>query len=127
MSGIDFLADTNALIYLLDGNGCMKPYLQKSLALSVISEMELLSFHGITENEEYRIKGLIGACSVLPITESVKSRAIFLRKKYRTKLPDAIVAATAIENGLPLLTADKGFRQIADLNLILIEPTDAEK
>ena len=27
MNGIDFLADTNALIYLLGGNSCMTPYL----------------------------------------------------------------------------------------------------
>ena len=31
MSGIDYLADTNALIYLLNGNPCMKPYLQEKL------------------------------------------------------------------------------------------------
>lgn len=38
------------------------------------------------------------------------------------KLPDAIIAATAIKNRVPLLTADKGFRQIAELDLILLEP-----
>ncbi len=40
MSGIDYLADTNALIYLLNGNPCMKPYLQEKLHYSLISEME---------------------------------------------------------------------------------------
>ncbi|MBQ9620289.1 MAG: hypothetical protein IJR44_07350 [Neisseriaceae bacterium] len=38
------------------------------------------------------------------------------------KLPDAIIAATVIKNRVPLLTADKGFRQIAELDLILLEP-----
>ena len=28
MNGTDFLADTNALIYLLDGNSCMSPFFQ---------------------------------------------------------------------------------------------------
>ncbi|MDD6487266.1 MAG: hypothetical protein PUF61_10010 [Spirochaetales bacterium] len=51
MNGIDFLADTNALIYLLAGNSCMSPYLQKNLSFSVISEMELLSYSGITQQE----------------------------------------------------------------------------
>lgn len=32
MNGIDFVADTNALIYLLNGNSCMASYLDKSLA-----------------------------------------------------------------------------------------------
>ena len=56
MNGIDLLADTNALIYLLDGNPCMSPFLQNKLAFSIISEMELLSFSGITESEENNIK-----------------------------------------------------------------------
>ena len=36
MNGIDFLADTNALIYLLNGDSCMFPYLEKNLAISII-------------------------------------------------------------------------------------------
>lgn len=52
MNGINFIADTNALIYLLDGNSCMTPFLQKNLSFSVISEMELLSYSGITQQEE---------------------------------------------------------------------------
>ena len=36
--------------------------------------------------------------------------------------PDAIVAASAIVNNLPLITADKGFNQIEELNLKLIVP-----
>ena len=127
MTGLDFVADTNALIYLLDGNQCMKPYLQKKLALSVISEMEMLSFSGITEVDERRIKAMLADCSILPLNESVKNEAVFLRKKYKIKLPDAIVAATAIKSSIPLITADKGFRQIGELDLVLIEPIIARK
>ena len=36
MNGADFVADTNALLYLLCGNGCMRPYLSKRLGVSVI-------------------------------------------------------------------------------------------
>ena len=38
MNGINFVADTNALIYLLNGNTCMTPYLDKNLSYSVISD-----------------------------------------------------------------------------------------
>jgi len=44
-----------------------------------------------------------------------------LRKKYSIKLPDAIVASTSIVYGLPLVTADKAFSKIKELDLILIE------
>ena len=122
MNGIDFVADTNALIYLLNGNSCMLPFLNKSLAFSVISEMELLSFSGITEEEENNIKALLNECEEISLLKDVKEKAIELRRKYKTKLPDAIVAASAIVNNLPLITADKGFNQIQELKLQLIVP-----
>lgn len=47
---------------------------------------------------------------------------LFYRKHYKIKLPDAIIAATAIVNQIPLITADKVFEQIKELNLVLITP-----
>ncbi|MBQ7626384.1 MAG: hypothetical protein IJS87_04945 [Rhodocyclaceae bacterium] len=41
MNGADFVADTNALLYLLCGNACMRPYWSKRLGVSVISEILL--------------------------------------------------------------------------------------
>jgi hypothetical protein len=122
MNGIDYMADTNALIYLLSGDSCMKSYLANYIGLSVISEIELLSFPGITSFEEQQIRSFIKDCTVLFLTENVKNKTIALRRSYKIKLPDAIIAATAIENNLQLITADKGFKQIAELDLALIEP-----
>lgn len=122
MNGINFLADTNALIYLLNGNSCMNPYLQKTLAFSVISEMELLSYSGITETEGNCIKSLLNDCEEISLTSEIKNKTIELRKKYKIKLPDAIVAASAIIKKIPLITADKGFKQITELDLELIVP-----
>ena len=122
MNGIDYIADTNALLYLLSGNPCMKPYLSSYIGLSVISEMELLSFSGITSFEEERIRSLIQDCLVLFLTENVKNKTIALRRAYKIKLPDAIIAATAIENKLQLITADKGLKRVSELNLLLIKP-----
>jgi len=122
MNGIDLLADTNALIYLLNGNPCMSPFLQNKLEFSIISEMELLSFSGITESEENNIKSLLLDCNEINISDEIKEKTIEIRKKYKIKLPDAIVAASAIVNNIPLITADKGFNQIKELNLKLIVP-----
>lgn len=52
MNGIDYIADTNAIIYLLSGNLCMKPYISNRLGISIISEMEILSFSGMTDADE---------------------------------------------------------------------------
>ena len=122
MNGTNFLADTNALIYLLNGNQCMSNYLQKNLYVSVISEMELLSYSGITPDEEMHIKSFLNDCNEVTLTNEIKDKTIEIRKKYKTKLPDAIIAASAIVKNIPLITADKGFCQISNLTLELIVP-----
>lgn len=94
----------------------------QKLIYSVISEMELLSYSGITELEENSIKSLLADCEEIALSTEIKEKTIELRKKYRTKLPDAIVAASAIVKGVPLITADKGFNQIEELNLEMIVP-----
>ena len=123
MNGVEFLADTNAMIYLLVGNDCMRPYLSKKLGVSFISELELFSFSELTEGEEVNIRNLLKECTVFPLDSDIKEEVISLRKKYRIKLPDAIIAATAIEKGLRLLTADKGFEKIEELQLEALSPT----
>lgn len=122
MSGINFVADTNALIYLLNGNPCMTPYLDKNLSYSIISEMELLSYSGLSESEENSIKSFLRNCQEIALSNEIKEKTIELRKKYRTKLPDVIVAASAIVKKMPLITADKGFNQITELKLEMIVP-----
>lgn len=122
MNGIDLLLDTNALLYLLRGYACMQPYLSKQFGISIISEMELLSFAQNSEEDEQNIQSLIQDCVVFALNNAVKNQTISIRKKYGIKLPDAIIAATAIENKLPLLTADKGFKRVSELNLNLLEP-----
>ena len=60
-------------------------------------------------------------CSIIPFTNKIKARAILIKRQIKIPLPDAIIGATAIEEGLTLVTADKGFRRIKELQLILIE------
>lgn len=122
MSGIDFIADTNAIIYLLSGKPYMKQYEEARLGVSVITEMELLSFPRVTPTELSNLKALLSDCIIFPLNNTVKSRAIHIRRTYGTKLPDSIVAATSLECAVPLITADKGFKKITELKLQLLEP-----
>lgn len=122
MNGIDFIADTNAIIYLLSGKPYMRPYSDARLGVSVITEMELLSFPRITPDELKNLRSLLSDCTVLSLDTAIKERAILVRRTYGTKLPDSIVAASALKSGIPLITADKGFCKIAELDLRLLEP-----
>ncbi len=122
MNGSEYLADTNAVIYLLSGNDCMRPFLGKRLAVSVISMMELLSFAEITSDEEKTIRSFLSNCELLQLSDDVRERAIYLRRQYRLKLPDAIIAATAITYDLPLLTADVGIFKVKELKREKLQP-----
>ncbi|MBQ9069560.1 MAG: type II toxin-antitoxin system VapC family toxin, partial [Eggerthellaceae bacterium] len=109
MSGTDYIADTNALINLLSGDSCMEPFLDSRFGVSVISEMELLSYPGISVEEEKSIRELLDDCIILPLDDMVKDRVVELRRAYKVKLSDAIIAATALLQERPLLTADSDF------------------
>jgi predicted nucleic acid-binding protein len=53
------------------------------------------------------------------IDEEIISKTIELRQQYKTQLPDAIIAASALVNGLILITRNsKDFEQITDLQVI---------
>jgi len=58
-------------------------------------------------------------CKVIYINHEIKEETIKLRKHYGNKLPDCIIAATSIYLDLPLITADKEFRKMEELNLLL--------
>lgn len=122
MSGIDFCVDTNFAIYHLSGHACVQPYATASLAISVVTELELLSKPGMSSEEAGAAALFLETCELFDLTPPIKVMVIALRQKHRLKLPDAIVAATACWLGVPLLTADKEFARITELDLILLNP-----
>lgn len=118
---IDFIADTNFLIYTHEGNEIIKPFLEYNFGISFISEVELLGFKGINKTEETKLKQLIKDCYEIDWNLKIKEQTIKIKQKYNIKLPDAIIAATALCYDIPLVTADRGFIKIEGLDLILIE------
>lgn len=121
MSGISFVADTNFLLYVLEGREEVDPFLDYRCAVSIISEIELLRWHKITSQDEQKIVTLLESCMMVELSVNIKSKAIWLRKLYKLKTADAIVVATAIILDLPLLTADKSLAKIEQVQLILID------
>ena len=122
MSGKKYLLDTNAVLYYLAGNECMRPYIKKDFSVSVITEMELLSFPKITNAEEKKIRLFLDGCEIIPLNLEIKDKTIELRRKYASKLPDSVIAATAIEKKLTLVTADVGFKKMGKIKVDIITP-----
>lgn len=121
MSGIDFLADTNFLIFTSQGNSIVEPFLDYNIGISFISEMELLGVFNIYKIQKSNMQSIIDECFVIDMSTEIKKKAIQLKQKYKIKLPDAIIAATAIELAVPFITADADFKVIKELDLLFLE------
>ena len=122
MSGNSLLLDTNTVLYLLAGDETLANFLNgKILFISVISELELLSFKKLTQKEATTIKTFLSELKIENITEEIKTHTIKIRKSTNLKLPDAIIATTSISLNIPLVTSDKQISSVEGLNVILYE------
>lgn len=68
------------------------------------------------------MKSFLKECIILDINKPIKEEVVSLRVKYKVKLPDSIIVATAKYLDLPLITADTGFKKFEnELNLVFYE------
>lgn len=74
--------------------------------------MELLGFPGIKKDEDALIRARLAQFVYIGISPAVEDRAIELRRIRRVKLPDAVIAATALCHGLELLTLDSDLQSV---------------
>lgn len=109
------LLDTNVVLYYL-GNRLTNPLPIGKYLVSVITEMELLSYPSMSESEEIIVRDFLTKITVVGLDNNIKELAIAFRKNYRLKLPDAIVAATAKSVNANLLTNDLKLRSLTEIN-----------
>lgn len=122
MNGNNLFLDTNIIIYFLSGDNTLTDLLEgKSIFISVITKLELLSFQEMSSRDQQRIEKFISECSVVDLNIDVQEAAIRIRKKYKLKLPDSIVVASAQYVDLPLISADKSLRSIKEGSIVYYE------
>jgi predicted nucleic acid-binding protein len=119
-----YLFDSNILIYHLNGhlNQRAGDLITEALtgvgAYSIISKIELLGFNQ-SANEESKARLLLSRLQEFPLTEIIVEQTIQIRKVRKIKLPDAVIAATAIVHQLPIVTRNTSdFSSIVGLNCI---------
>lgn len=118
-----YLLDTNTIIDFLNSK---LPFNANQLLfslepkISVITQIELFSSSKISDTELKELNNFIEIVHIFDkIDIEVISISIDLRKKYKIKLPDAIIAATAISNNLILITRNtKDFENISEIKTI---------
>ena len=100
------LLDSNILIYAANGEhpGLDAILDRTDLAVASVTRIETLGFHRLAEVEQRWLEVAFGRMKILLLDDVVTARAILLRQERKMGLADAIIAATALAHGLPLVT-----------------------
>jgi predicted nucleic acid-binding protein len=112
MSGSRYFLDTNAIIQLLAGNQGILTVLNQAeyVATSVICELEFLAFPDLSDDDKElfeQLKVQIRVTDVRSGDTQLKQKILELRTEKKMKIPDAIIAASAMQSDCVLLTADR--------------------
>ncbi len=123
--------DTNTVIYYLQQQ--FSPSAEKFMdklvnearpVISSITEIELLCWKTATEKDLEVLHNFIDDALVIELEQPIKYKTADIRKKHKIKLPDAIIAATALVYELTLVSRNiSDFKNIEGLQLI--NPWDA--
>lgn len=121
-----YLFDSNILIYHLNGvlNEKGTEILEEGLigegAYSIISKIELLGFQQ-SQFSETKARELLNYLIEIPLNSEIAEQTIQIRKAHKIKLPDAIIAATALISRIKLVTRNSSdFSKIS--GLVLVNP-----
>jgi tRNA(fMet)-specific endonuclease VapC len=123
MSGERYLLDTNAVISLLGGNKALAERLEQAdwIGISIISQLEFLVFPELSKEDKGLFEAFAARVEVVGLTASQRellSQITELRRTRKLKLPDAIIAGTALYHNATLITEDGHFSAVPDLNVL---------
>lgn len=124
------LFDTDILIWVQRGSTKAAELINRAhrRCISIVSAMELLQAAG-NKGQHRIIKNFLRDLQfeTLPLTENIGHRALVYVEEYSLSsgllAADAMIAATAAENSVPLCTSNqKPFKAIRDLELRVFKP-----
>ncbi len=106
-----FLLDTNTIIYYLKGDLPPKGMHELSEiidleppSISIITKIEILGFKTDNLKEKKLTSQFVNGCFIFNLNNQIVNHTIQLRQNYKIKIPDAIIAATAIVSNMILIT-----------------------
>lgn len=120
MNGTKVVFDTNALIHFFNGNVLLQKYIPSDLCISVVTFIGFLSFPYITQQQKNLLFDFVQDADLINLefhNDAFIQQIVSVRSMYKIKLPDAIIAATAIFKDATLVTNDKDFAKISLLKV----------
>ena len=111
---INYLFDTNTVIDFLAGNFPESATIwaenaveNNEVAVSIINKIEVLGFNA-SATEMVLLTEFIDAVVVLALSDDIANKTIEIRKLRKIKLPDAVIASTALIHDLTLVSRNDG-------------------
>jgi predicted nucleic acid-binding protein len=118
------LADSNTIIDYVGNRlpeqaaSWLDSHLNKGFSVSIISKIEVLGFNA-EKDDLFQLTSFIQLGKLIELDNLIADKTIELRRKKKIKLPDAIIAASAIIHELALVTHNRtDFKNIDGLVLI---------
>lgn len=122
--GMNMLVDSNVIIDYVSNRIPEKSakqldnYFNSNFSVSIISKIEVLGFNTL-DYEMEQLESFIQLSSIVYIDEAVADKTIEIRRMKRIKLPDAIIAATALVQNCILLSHNTtDFNKIEGLQVL---------
>src|SRR3989344_4994512 len=122
-----YTLDTNAVIYYLSEDARVAAVITEArerqgiLYVPTVVRLELLSKSDITKDEYMAVTSFLAQCRLVHLDNAIADIAADVRRLYKIKTPDSIVAATALFTGSTLLTRNvRDFKRVADLRVEMI-------
>ena len=116
------IADSNIIIYAAQrrtDTGWRQLLRDYQVAASIVSLVEALGYQNLPDEERLTLEEIFRIIDVLPLTREIADRAAKLRQQRRMGLGDAIIAATALDHNMTLMTRNtRDFRWITNLRLL---------
>ena len=123
--GKRYLLDSNTVIDYIAGlysdkaTQWLNQIIDDEIVVSVITKIEVLSFDPDKDDNYPLLVDFFEASTILALSDSIVNKTIQMRQKQKSKLPDSVIASTALVHGLVLVSRNtKDFRDVPDLEVI---------
>lgn len=124
--GTPYLLDTNVIIYFLDAklpDSALDDIESKlnefGSIMSVISKIELLGWQAPSSDAMLQIINFVNDSAVVPLSDEIVDKTIEIKRLLKIKLPDAVIAATALIHDYTLISRNESdFKKIDGLKFL---------
>ena len=123
--GKRYLLDSNTVIdyianlYPVKTGQWLNQLIDEEINVSVITKIEVLSFNPDKDDNYPILVEFFEASTIFELSDEIVNKTILIRQKQKIKLHDAVIASTALVNGLVLVSRNtKDFKNISGLEIV---------